>query len=49
MDTACLPALVPLRVTTMVLDLSVAAQAGDLQAQADLEAVAALLEGCGNG
>lgn len=45
-DAACLPALTPLRVTTMVLDLSVAAQAGDLAAQAGLEAVAALLEGC---
>lgn len=46
-DAACLPAL--LRVTTAVLALHDRVLAGDLSARAEVEALAALLEGCGNG
>jgi hypothetical protein len=41
-DSSCLPAL--LRVTTAVMELGQRAQAGDLAAQAEIEALAALLE-----
>jgi hypothetical protein len=47
LDPSCLPAL--LRVTTAVLELGQRVAAGDEDAAADVERMAALLEGCGHG
>jgi hypothetical protein len=43
------PVLLRVQVATRVLELTVRAAAGDLAAQAELEALARLLEGAGHG